>query len=126
MTEYERVILIGHYLSFSVNNDIDPRLLKRGFTDEQIQQIREHMGENSAVGLNLKFTRDLKEFVHPQFDFIYNMYDAWKTHNVLPFRGSYTEQPNKIIEHFSTLDGLSHESEKKAHASAMRDANKKR
>ena len=118
--------MVGHYLSFSVNNDIDPRLLERGFTEAQIKEMRNSMGSNAVVSLNLEFRRDLRDLRHPNFNFIYTIYDAWREHNALPFPGSYTEQPNKIIEHFTTLDALKYESERKAHAKAQRDANKKK
>ena len=87
--------------------------------------MRRHMGTKSVVGLNLKFTRDLKEYVHPSFNFIYTLYDAWSSHNALPFGGNFSEQPNKIIDYFNILDMLKHEAEKKAHAQAKRESNKK-
>ena len=83
------------------------------------------MGQQSVVGLNLRFSRDLKEFKHPSFDFIYTLYDAWESHNTLPFNGAFSDQPNKIIDHFSILDALKHETEKKTQAEAARQSKKK-
>lgn len=80
------------------------------------------MGQETVMGLNLRFDIDLNEMKHPDFNFIYTVYDAWNSHHCLPFKGSYTEQPNRIIEHFQTLDELRHESEQKTRAKADREA----
>lgn len=84
------------------------------------------MGNKSVVSLDLEFTRDIKEFKHPSFSFIYNIYTAWNTHNALPFNGSYTNQPNKIIEYFEILDELKHESEMKTRAEHEREMKRSR
>jgi hypothetical protein len=125
VTDYERALLVGHYLSVSDKPEIDPRLLDKGYTDEQIKEMRRHMGQNSAVGLNFRFTKELKEYVHPNFGFLYTLYCAWDTHHTLPFRGSFTDQPNRMVDYFEVLDGLKHETEKKIHAQAMKDSKKK-
>jgi len=125
VTEYERALLVGHYLSISDTSGIDPRLLEKGYTEAQIKQMRNHMGQNSVVGLNLKFVKDLKEYIHPNFGFIYTLYSAWDTHHITPFKGPFTDQPNTIVDYFHILDALKFEAEKKAHANAMRESKKK-
>lgn len=126
VTEYERALLVGEYLSFSKNNGIDPRLLKRGFTDQQLAEMRKAMGSRSIIGLNIRFENDIKSYKHPNSGFIYTIFQAWDKHNALPFSGGYSEQPNKVIEYFSIMDELKFEAEQKAHAEAIRESKQNR
>ena len=125
VTDYERALVTAQYLSFTNDNGIDPRLFERGYTDEQIKLMRQSMGDNSVIGGRFKFKNDLKEYRHPDFNFLYSIYDAWHTHHALPFRGSYSEQPNKVIDHFHTLDMLRFETEQKARADAEKEMRQK-
>jgi hypothetical protein len=91
--------------------------------------MRKAMGIKSIVGGNLQFTSDIKKFKHPDFNFIYSIFDAWDQHNTLPFSGGFADQPNKIIDYFQLLAGLKQESEQKAraeHDRKQRAASKKR
>lgn len=122
---YERSLIVGQYNSYFQDNDIDPRLLSKGLTEQQIQQIRNRMGKKEVVSLDLRFTKDLKLFKHPKFDFLYQLYDAWSSHNTLPFKGSFTDQPSQILEYFTIFDQLKYEQDKRAKLKADREIKKR-
>lgn len=62
--------------------------------------------------LNIKFTKNVHEFNFFSFDFVLMTFRHFKN-STMPFPGSLTEQPNKIIECFNVLQAIQNEEEEK-------------
>ena len=125
LTEYERICIVAQYNSFFKSNGMDPRLLERGYSDEQLKHIRNTMGTNTITSCGIRFDCDISELNHPSFNFLYTCYNAWDKHNQLPYSGSFVEQPCKIIESFSIFDQLKYEQELKSRHEAQKKAKRK-
>jgi len=110
------------------DNSIDPRLLERGFTDEQIQKLQQQLSIKTradiARSLNLRLSGDLSRFKYDNFSFAVNMHNAFEKHGILPYNGPYTEQPAQIIEIFNVLDQLSFERREKQHRENQKERKK--
>ena len=89
---------------------IDPRLLNRGFTKEQLDALRQgaeqRVESNEIVSLNTRITGDLGRFNYNLFDYVINLYHVYNKAGTLPYPGSTSEQPAKIIEIFNTIEQL--------------------
>jgi hypothetical protein len=111
----EYINIVGHYNKITLKKEIDPRLLQRGFTQEQLKAVRDSMEKlpSEIISLNLHFKTNLEKFRSEEFNYLVTLYDAYHRHGVLPYSGSLSEQPNKIIEIFNVLDSLRQERENK-------------
>jgi len=89
---------------------LDPRLLDRGFTPEQLEVLRKTVTEEVAqyeiTSLNVRISGDLRRFSFPEFDYVTNLHYIYKQTGALPYPGSISEQPAKIIEVFNIMDQL--------------------
>ena len=65
--------------------------------------------KTSVRSLNVNFNEHLENYQHPAFDQIISLYAPYKTHGILPFRGSLVDQPAQIMDFFSILESLEHE-----------------
>ena len=63
--------------------------------------------------LDLIFKCDLGALEFPQFNYIYSLYAKYDQFGVLPFPGSHSEQPAKIIEIFDVISAVQAEEEKR-------------
>lgn len=63
--------------------------------------------------LNLRFYKSLSNYPDYYYDFKLNLYLAYENHNILPFSGCYSDQPNKIIETFNVIKALINEKQDK-------------
>lgn len=110
---FEYVSLIGHYNKLLLTTQIDPRLLTRGYTKEQIEQMKLGMNKmpKEIISLDVHFKCNLEEIEVGYFAYAITTYDAYHRHGVLPYPGSLSDQPNKIIEIFNIMDALRMERE---------------
>ena len=51
----------------------------------------------------------------PEFDYIATLYGQYNKFGTLPFSGSLSDQPNKIIEYFNIIRAIQNEEEQKAY-----------
>jgi hypothetical protein len=104
---------------------VDPRLLDRGYSKEQIAVMRATMkngGLDETKWHNLKFTKELTEYQHPHFAYLMQMHDLYREQGVLPFNGSHSDQPAQILEYFDILSQLHMDREAKMRANQEREA----
>ena len=107
--------IIGQYYGLDSKDAIDPRLLTRGYTEEQLEILKKKTitNQTSIVSCGLSITGDLKTFKHESFHYFLTAFQAYDKHNQLPFPGSYNQQPAKILEVFDALSQLKFESEQR-------------
>lgn len=81
------------------------------YTPEQVAIMNAALGtvENKNKIFNLVFTNDLDSYTVYNFDYLITLYFAYNDHHNLPFPGSVSEQPNKIIEVFNLFKSVIHE-----------------
>lgn len=91
-----------------------------------IQAVRAQAKFNPVTTLNLTFSKPFKEFEFDQFGFVATLFNQFDKHGTLPYSGSLTEQPNKIIEAFNVIKALNAEQEAKEQAKQKRLAKNKR
>lgn len=68
----------------------------------------------------------MDQWEYPEFNFVMSLYDGFNRHGILPYNGSYSEQPAKIIDIFGILDQLRSEHELKIHEKQKREAERAR
>ena len=128
VSNYEYVAMIARYHSASSEDTIDNRLLHRGFSEAQlqalIQQVQKENRSTVTASLNVSIAGDLNRFEYPEFDFVVNLYHIYEKTGSLPYPGSITEQPAKILELFSILDQLNLERRQREQAEQERKAKK--
>lgn len=81
---------------------------------------------SEIISLDVHFKTDIDDVTFDNFNYVVTMYDAFHRHGVLPYSGSLSEQPNKIIEIFNVLDALRAERETKLMEEQKREQSKKR
>lgn len=116
LTDKEYITLVGHYNNLMIKTSSDEEFLARGYSEEAIKEMRKAqvIKGRDVTSLNLKFKGgDLSKYKFPQFDYIYSLYDKYENHGVLPYSGSHSEQPAKIMEIFSILNSLRIEEDKR-------------
>lgn len=113
---FEYVNLVGHYNNLIYQERIDPRLLARGYTEDQIKQMKARRNSRNTmeiVSCNLHIKGDLERWEHPYFNYYLTLYDQFNKHGTMPYPGPVTEQPAKVIEVFHILENLSMERDEK-------------
>ena len=130
MTDNEYVTIVGHYNRSLQGSEIDPRLLTRGFTEEQLKQIkRKSKSKSEIISCNLHIKGNLDKFDYPYFSYVLKLFDKYSNHGVLPFPGTHSEQPSKILEIFDLLEALDlerKEAQQREHEKKQRTENRKR
>lgn len=79
----------------------------------QIEKMRKFEKFNPVKTLNMTFTKAFRNFPCEGFDYLTTLFGQYDRHGVLPFAGSLSEQPAKIIEVFNVLKALSFEAQAK-------------
>jgi len=112
VSDGEYALLVGNFNRVQ-GRDHAAELKARGFSKAQIAiALKEASKVNrSQRYLDLNFEEDFKPD-YSAFSFIMGLYHPWSKYGVLPFPGSTSEQPSKIMEMFSILDKLVYEQEK--------------
>jgi len=110
----EFIQLVGHYNRLIYKDTVDPKLMSRGYTQEQIDLMMKSKRStiNELISCDLHFTGGLTQYEHPYLSYFLTLYERYKQ-GVLPFPGSTSEQPAKIIEIFNVLDQLDFEKQEK-------------
>lgn len=121
---YEYVSLIGHYCKVTLDKKIDPRLLSRGYTEEALEQMKLKMAKlpTEVISLDVHFKRGIEHISIEYFGYVLTLFDIYHRQGVLPYPGSMSEQPAKIIEIFQVLDELRIERETKLQEEQQREA----
>lgn len=126
ISNYEYVAIIANYHGASAADFIDPRLLQRGYTPEQLevmmQRAQAESWQRSTTSLNLEITGDLKRFKYDEFDYVVTLYNVYDKSGTLPYAGSTSEQPAKILEIFNLIEQLNLERRQREQAEHERKA----
>lgn len=116
LSEWDYINIVGQYHRANGKATIDPALKDRGYTEAQLKALESKL-KNEKRGrviktLNLEISEDLSAFDYPMFNFIITTHRALEK-GLLPFQGSYAEQPAQIIEIFNLIDQLNFEAQEK-------------
>lgn len=127
VSNFDYINIIGHYNKITEVKKTDPRLLTRGYTEEQIKAMQNHSRSaiHEVISMNLHFKCNLDQFDYPLFNYVLTLWEAYDTHGVLPFEGSLVDQPAYILEVFQILTSLKIEREKKLYDEQRREQEKK-
>lgn len=96
-------------------NEPDKKEIDRTkYKPEQLKALEEALRLESKGALvdnkilNLRFNEPLKKFADQvyNFDYLLTLFVNYKTHGLLPFEGTISDQPNKIIEVFNTINSV--------------------
>lgn len=70
-------------------------------------------GPAEIISCKLCIKGSLAKFEYPYFDYVSTLFYKYKENGMLPFPGSLSEQPAKIIEIFEVLSQLDFERQQK-------------
>ena len=114
LDNYEYVCLVANYNSMTGGKKIDDTLESRGYTPEAIAQARGKFAAtfSPVKSCNLRFTKPFEHLKFEPMSYVLTLFDNYER-GCLPFPGSVSEQPAQIMEIFSVLRQLRHESELK-------------
>lgn len=115
VSDYEFVCLVAHFNTLvgesnqTSNAEFDSR-----YTPAQITEMKRSRAKtfNPITSCNLRFTRPFEYLKFQSFGYVLTLYDNYKR-GCLPFPGTVSEQPAKIIEIFSIIQKLYDELELK-------------
>jgi hypothetical protein len=79
---------------------------------------------SEIISLNIHFKCNLDRFNVSYFEFVIVAFEAYNKNGVLPYPGSLSDQPNKIIEIFNVLDSLKLEREQRAFEQQQKEQQK--
>lgn len=124
LSTFEYVSLIGHYNRITLDKQVDPRLLTRGYSQEALEQMKLKMSKlpSEIISLDVHFKRGIDDISIGYFGYAITLFDLYHRHGVLPYQGSLSEQPAKIIEIFQVLDQLKTEHETRVNEEAQKEA----
>lgn len=103
---------MGHYNKLIYKDEIDPKLLARGYSEDQLKQMmesRKGSGPSEVISCNLHLTGRLDRWKYFHFNYVMTLFNSYDKSGVMPFPGTLSEQPAKIIEIFDLLEQLKHE-----------------
>ncbi len=63
------------------------------------------------TSLGVRFTKAIKHFQCPQFNYYMTLWSQYESHGTLPFPGSLVDQPALVMEILSTLKALVNEAQ---------------
>ena len=92
---------------------IDPDLYTRGYSEKQLEVMKQRVIPKIITSCNLEISKPLEEFSFTGFDYSFGLYDHYKSGN-LPFNGPISEQPARVIEIFNLFKQLEHETQDRA------------
>jgi hypothetical protein len=113
LTVQEFVQLVATYHAQDEKQD---DLEARGFTREMIEAVRAQQKFNPVTTLGITFSRPFSDYKFDQFGFVATLFNQFDQHGTLPYAGSLTDQPNKIIEVFNVIRALNTEQQDKIQA----------
>lgn len=68
---------------------------------------------NEVISLDVHFKKGIEDISIEYFNYVMTLYDTYRSHGVMPYPGSLSDQPAKIIEIFNTLEQLTIEREQR-------------
>jgi hypothetical protein len=121
LSDWEYVSLVANY-----NNagqvDEAKALKDRGYTEAQVKYALRGKGTSSFKSLDVVF-HDNTNIKYPLFGYAYTLYQQYKQGN-LPYPGSVTEQPAKILEIFDVISQLEFENETRMRKKMEKEQNR--
>jgi hypothetical protein len=107
---YKEYIELVAATVYGFKNEPEKKIDRSRYTEAQLKALEASVKTKIVEHkiLNLKFTRDLIEFSKNVYNFEYLMtlYSSFKQHGTLPYQGSLSDQPNKIIEVFNVIGSV--------------------
>jgi len=106
--------LVGHYNRTTRSVGMEDGLEQRGYTKEQIQALRDQMkqvGKSVYESCGISFETDLSDYEYEYFDYMIELSNNYEK-GVMPFKGSYSDQPAQIIEGLHVMEQLKYESQR--------------
>lgn len=76
------------------------------------------------ISLDVHFKRGIDDMSVEYFGYAITLFDLYHKHGILPYKGSASEQPAKIIEIFQVLESLKNEREIKLHEEQQKEASR--
>jgi len=119
LSDLEYVQIVANYNNVG-QVDQEQVLRDRGYNDQQIKFALRDRESVSFKSLNISFHTNTNH-KYSRFSYILSAFNCYKK-GTMPYPGSFSEQPAKIIEIFNTLQQLEFE----AREAAQKAANKKR
>ena len=120
----ESALIVGHYNRLANREDknsVWDSYRERGVTEEQIAILKKQVADQAGRdvdrefrSMGYQFTTDLDKFEYPLMNYILTVYEHWEKGS-MPFSGTISDQPNKVVEIMNLLNGLKQEQEDKAH-----------
>lgn len=128
LSTFEMANLIGAYYKLGSKPRIDPHLLARGYTPEQIAALDKSIitKQNNINCCGIKITGDLDQFNEPSLNFYLPAFHSFDEKGINPFPGSYSEQPSKIIDIFDILAQIKLDETQKIQREHEREMNRKK
>ena len=128
LSSFEMANLIGSYYKLSKKDSVDPRLLERGYTPEQIAILMKQpiTQKTNIISCGLKITGDLDQFKEPGLNFYLSAFHAYDTSGILPFPGTFSEQPAKILDIFDIMSQLKFDEEDRIRKETERELKRKK
>lgn len=128
---FEYISIIGHYNKLTLDKQVDPRLLSRGYSEQALEEMKSKMSKlpSEVISLDLHFKSGIEQFEYEYFGFLVTSFDAYDRLGILPYPGSFVEQPAKIIELFGIVEQLKTERQNKQqeeHNKEMKKQNRKK
>ena len=96
----------------SGSKDKRKELKQRGFTEQQIEASLP-TGEGKEISLNIVFKNGFESFKCDEISYLLETHSAFEK-SMLPFAGSFSEQPAKVIEVFQLISALKQERDDRA------------
>jgi hypothetical protein len=128
LNDAEFIQIVGHYnhIASGSKEEIDPRLKDRGYSEAALNAVRTKLKSSFSptTSQGIRFKKHFSNFKYPLMNYILGLHDAFER-GILPFSGSYAEQPAKVIEVMNLLSSLRIEHEIKAQKEAERKASLK-
>lgn len=123
----EFVQIVGHFHKIT-SGEKTQELDIRGYTPAQLAAVKARIKERFVPiqSLGLRFSSPLDEISYPLMDYILVLFSQYDQHGTLPFPGSLSDQPAKVIEIFNVLQSLKLEQETKARKAAEAQAKRNR
>lgn len=87
-------------------------------------KMDKELAVDSIRSLNVRLSGNLSRFKYDNFSYIVNLHNAYEAHGLLPYPGSYSEQPATIIEIFNVIDHLMFERRDKMHKESQKEVKK--
>lgn len=110
VTDLEYIHIVGNYNNAD-KQDEEQALRDRGYSEDRIRFMLKGKKGSSFKSLDVVF-HDKNNLKYPYFSYVYTAYLNYER-GILPYPGSLSEQPAKIMDIFSVLGALKFESEEK-------------